>query len=213
MMMRYVVALFVSAVSMFHAPIHAQHLTLRNLAQKHDPAKGPFVVLLNPLVPARDLPSLLAEADLVVDGIIDRSMSELTADATSIETTLNVAVTRVLFHNLQRMSVPTDAIKRLQVIYPGGEVDVDGRAVVVVSVSRVPPLHVAGRFVLFLKKISGAPDGTFAIINGAYGVFELNRGRVFSLVISPKGNIHAHDGMDVEAFGAIIRSLQALGLD
>jgi len=49
--------------------------------------------------PTRDVTALAREADLVVEGVIDRTMTRLSRDEQSVETVLDVTVGRVLLHN------------------------------------------------------------------------------------------------------------------
>lgn len=197
-------------VTMLHGIALIQGRTLLEMVRDHNPQRGPLIVTVTPFLQARGVSDLLKETDLVVEGIVDRSMSRLTTDQTSIETAVDLTVTRVLFHNVKSVPVPTDAIRRVFIINPGGQLDMDGKSAVVIA-SGFSPLAVASRFVLFLKKMPNATEGTFLLVNGAYGVFEVVDGRVVSVVATSSTNIHAHDGSTVEAFSEMLRRLQPGG--
>jgi hypothetical protein len=195
---------FPSAVLILGTIVSAQRQTLHD-AVREIPVGGSVEVSILGATPTRPLRALVSEADLAIVGIVDRSMSLLTRDETSVETTLDLSVTRVLYRNVASLPLPSGAvINRLWVIEPGGEADVDGRAVIVRD-NGSPPLEVGPTYVLILKKREGAPEGTFRVVTS--GAWEVRDRQVFAQRPLWLTDAHAHDGKDVDEFVTALQSV------
>jgi len=149
--------------------------------------------------PTRDVTALAREADLVVEGVIDRTMTRLSRDEQSVETVLDVTVGRVLLHNRKAIPVPTEGIKWLKVVQVGGDIELDG-ILVKVRDSDLSPFEAGRRLVLFLSRDRDEPEGTFRILDGPSGVFAVRDRQVFSLLAQPSA--HPYEGVDIETLVA-----------
>jgi hypothetical protein len=174
-------------------------------AVREIPVGGTVDVGISGAPPTRPLSALVSEADLAIVGIVDRSMSFVTRDETSVETTFDLIVTRVLYQNARSTPLPSGAvINKLQVIEAGGEADVDGRTVIVHD-NGSPALVVGRSYLLILKKREGAPEGTFRVVTS--GAWELLGRQVLTQRPLWLAEGPVFDGKDIDD---VARTLQAL---
>jgi hypothetical protein len=166
-------------------------------AVREVPVGGTVDVGISGATPTRPLSALVSEADLVVLGIMDWAMSQLTRDETSVETLFDLRVISVGYRNEARIPLPAGAvINHLFVIDAGGRADIDGRTVVVHV--DAPPLEVGPTYFLMLRKRDGDPFGTFRIVTS--GAWEVRGRQVFAQRPLWLAEGRVFDGKDIDEF-------------
>lgn len=195
---------FLAALLASSTIVSTQRHTLHD-AVREIPVGGTLDVGIQGATPTRDLRALVSGADVAIVGFVQRSMSRVTRDETSVERVLDLSVTRVLYYHVTSTPLPSGAvINKLQVIDAGGQAEVDGRTVVVHD-SGSPPLAVGRTYVLILEKREGDPAGIFRVVTS--GAWEVRDRQVFAQRPLWLADAHAHDGKDIDEFATTLQAL------
>lgn len=167
------------------------------------PAGGDLSLTNSPMHPSMEIPTLLGLADLVVEGVIARTTIGLTRDGRSVATTYDLRVEQVLFTRRSGMPVPGPAISSVRFWHTGGQIDVDGLTVRAVD-DTLRPFMMSTRLILFLKS-DVSENGAYQILDGPYGTFAIEGGKVKSFLPAGSTLGDLYNGADVATFRAAIQ--------
>jgi hypothetical protein len=152
--------------------------------------------------PAMDVHDVLALSDLVVVGQVEQASSGVTKNKDFVSTTYSLRVDKVLFNRHPESRVPGAVMSTIQFSHPGGHVMFDSRRINAVDLT-LRPFPIGLRLVLFLWRDSATPE-TFTIVDGPYGAFSADSGRVKSFLEGDKHIKEPYDGTDLLSFETFI---------
>jgi len=158
----------------------------------------------SPMHPSLDVPAVLKVVDLVVEGQVERAVSAITANQQFVATTYDFRVDRVLFNHEPPMRIPGPGVSALRFTHAGGQVEIDGRVMDAVDLT-LRPFPVGAQLILFLKRDTST-QGTFVIVDGPYGAFSVQDGRVRSFLQSDDTMKRLYDGTDLAAFRTLVQA-------
>lgn len=95
--------------------------------------------------------------ELVVQGVVDQSVSRLASDGTSVETTYQVRVEDVLFSRTAVSPSRMPALSVIEMKQSGGTVVENGQTIQVADAT-LPRFTLGTRFVLYLQRDADAAD-------------------------------------------------------
>ena len=194
-MARIVVALVAALCGVLDSP---QQTRLDELIQ--NAAFGETVrITLSARRPLWDLPTVLSNADVIVEGTVRSVRSEASGLPDHVTSTLVIVVSEMW---LDRRTPPSDTAAtppaRVVVRQSGGRIEYQGRFIEVQDDS-FPILSVGTDVVLFLNK-SGDGNSSMEIVDGPYGAF-VKEGQSIRSLLGPGHELRGtYDGLDRDSF-------------